>query len=83
MRNEMAELRQRDIERQAQLGKVGQPVSRFQQHQTQGSYEGPSGHVYGGHFPPNGTEPPRTLPPLMNGAGLSAMQGVQYSDDRR
>ncbi len=28
----------------------------------------------------NGTEPPRTLQPLMNGV---AMQGVQYGDDRR
>jgi hypothetical protein len=83
MRNELAELRQRDIERQAHLEKLGQQLSRHQQQQNQGSYEGPSGPVFGNHFPPNPAEPPRTLPPLMNCSGPSAMQGIQYSDDRR
>ena len=84
MRSELQELRQRDIERQGQLEKLGQQINRFQQqHQNQGSYEGPPGPVFGGHFPQNPSEPPRTLPPLMNGVGPSAMQGIQYSDDRR
>jgi hypothetical protein len=83
MRNELAELRQRDIERQAQLEKLGQQLSRFQRQQSQGSYEGASGPVFGSHFPQNPTEPPRTLPPLMNGTGPSAMQGIQYAEDRR
>lgn len=85
MRNELQELRQRDIERQGQLEKLGQQISRFQQQQqqNQGTYEGPPGPVFGGHFPQNAPEPPRTLPPLMNGTGPSAMQGIQYSDDRR
>lgn len=85
MRNELAELRQRDLDRQAQLEKLGQQVSRFQQQQqSQASYEGPPGPVFGGgHFQQKQAEAPRTLPPLMNGAGPSVMQGIQYSDERR
>ena len=83
MRNELGELRQRDLDRQAQLEKLAQQVSRFQQQQSQGSYDGPSGPVFNGHFASKSSEPARTLPPLMNGTGPSAMQGIQYSDDRR
>jgi hypothetical protein len=83
MRNELAELRQRDLDRQTQLEKLSQQVNRFQQQQSQGSYDGSSGPGFSGHFSQKPAEPPRTLPPLMNGAGPSAMQGIQYSDDRR
>lgn len=83
MRTELAELRQRDVERQAQLEKLSQQVHRLQQQHSQGAYEGQSASSFNNHFPQNHAEPPRTLPPLMNGSGPLAMQGIQYSDDRR
>lgn len=83
MHSELKDLRQRDLERQAQLEKLSQQVNRFQQQHTQGAYEGPSPSTFGNHFQQNHAEPPRTLPPLMNGSGPSMMQGIQYSDERR
>lgn len=68
--------------------KMQQMNEQLQRLQHQGSYPPPptvmpqSPTNYNSHYS-NGidgtTEPARTLPPLMNGA----MQGVQYSDDRR
>lgn len=64
-------------------------IQRLQQQQQQqgpASYDTPppSGipSLFGNHASQysNGQEPPRTLPPLMNGV---AMQGVQYADERR
>jgi uncharacterized coiled-coil protein SlyX len=68
--------------------KMQQMNEQLQRLKHQGSYPPPPNAVpqsplnYNGHYT-NGidaaSEPARTLPPLMNGA----MQGVQYSDDRR
>ncbi|KAI9873202.1 MAG: hypothetical protein M1823_007980, partial [Watsoniomyces obsoletus] len=68
--------------------KMQQMNEQLQRLKRQGSYPPPPNAVpqsplnYNAHYT-NGidtaSEPARTLPPLMNGA----MQGVQYSDDRR
>ncbi|ETN37235.1 uncharacterized protein HMPREF1541_08225 [Cyphellophora europaea CBS 101466] len=66
--------------------KMQQMNEQLQRMQHQGSFPAPPNTIpqspYGSHYP-NGmdgaNEQPRTLPPLMNGA----MQGVQFSDDRR
>jgi hypothetical protein len=83
MRSELAELRQRDIERQAQLVKLEQQLIHFQRQQSSGGYDTSSGPGFSNHYPQHPVEPPRTLPPLMNGTGPTAMQGIQYSEDRR
>lgn len=66
--------------------KMQQMNEQLQRLQHQGSFAAPPNAIpqspYGTHYPngiDNSKEPARTLPPLMNGA----MQGVQYSDDRR
>jgi hypothetical protein len=76
---QLAEMDMRMKEMTAQL-------QRLQQQQGSGSYDTPPPNgipsMFGNHGNQysNGQEPPRTLPPLMNGA---AMQGVQYADERR
>ena len=84
MRNELVDLRQRDSERGAQLDKLSQQVALFQQERNRpSSYEAGPAPTFNGHFPQPPSDPPRKLPPLVNGNGPSAMQGVQYSEERR
>jgi uncharacterized coiled-coil protein SlyX len=66
--------------------KLQQMSEQLQRGQHPGNFPAPPNAMpqssYGAHYAngvENGNEPPRTLPPLLNGA----MQGVQYSDDRR
>jgi len=75
---------------ESKIREMSQQMQRLQ-HPAGGAYPPPappnslpqSPLGYGSHFGNNGidgsNEPTRTLPPLVNGA----MQGVQYSDDRR
>ena len=83
MRNELVDLRARDGERQAQLEKLSQQVALFQQERSRPPYEAGPAPAFNGHFPQPPSDPPRKLPPLVNGTGPSAMQGVQYSEERR
>ena len=85
MRNELVDLRARDAERQSQLEKLSQQVSIVQQ-DRRGQYDANAGPGFSTHFQQPSSDSPRKLPPLVNGnanAGASAMQGVQYSDERR
>jgi hypothetical protein len=69
-------------------GQIKDLTQQLQHLHSQGPYQTPPNALspsplgFGNHYG-NGmetsAEPPRTLPPLMNGA----MQGVQYSDERR
>ena len=68
--------------------KMQQMNEQLQRLQQQGSFPPPPNAMpqnpmnYNSHYAnsiDHSSEPPRTLPPLMNGA----MQGVHYSDDRR
>ena len=71
----------------AKVQQMSQQMERLQH--TQGQYNTPppssippAAMSFGNHFPngiENGSDPPRTLPPLVNAA---AMQGVQYSEGR-
>jgi uncharacterized coiled-coil protein SlyX len=66
--------------------KLQQMSEQLQRGQHPGNFAPPPNALpqapYGAHYTngvENGNEPPRTLAPLLNGA----MQGVQYSEDRR
>ena len=83
MRGELVDLRARDAERQAQLEKLSQQVAMFQQDSRGPPYESNSGPGFSTHFQQPSSDAPRKLPPLVNGNASSAMQGVQYSDERR
>lgn len=84
-RGEADKQRQQIADQDLQIKELTAQLQRLHQ---QGAYQTPPSAVshspigFGNHYT-NGIEtnadPPRTLPPLLNGA----MQGVQYSDDRR
>lgn len=82
-RGDIDRLNQQHNDMDIRMKEMMQQLQKIQQ-AGPGSYENPPNTIspmFGNHNQySNGVEPPRTLPPLMNGV---AMQGVQYGDDRR